>query len=169
MHIEQELAAWDGKSAASIRSIYAAHKATDSFADDIISLLEKEACQSGATWLLKAWLEDGNRLDQIQTAEVFGALNQLERWQARLHVLQSIPYLKIADADCNKVYNFLRLALTDQNKFVRAWSYNGFYELSRQHAEYEKETRQYFEMAMRDEAPSVKARIRHILKNIAAT
>ncbi len=54
--------------------------------------------------------------------------------------------------------------LTDHNKFVRAWSYNGFFELSRQHSEYLDETKQFFQMTMRDEAPSVKARIRNIMK-----
>jgi 3-methyladenine DNA glycosylase AlkC len=79
-------------------------------------------------------------------------------------VLQSIPFMAIDDTNTNNVYNFLRTNLTDQNKFVRVWSYNGFHELSRQHPEYLEETQQYFEMAMRDEAPSVKARIRNIMK-----
>ena len=79
-------------------------------------------------------------------------------------MLQCIPFMPIAKKNINVVYNFLRWTLTDQNKFVRAWSYNGFYELSKQHPEYLDETKQYFEMAMRDEAPSVKARIRNILK-----
>ena len=59
---------------------------------------------------------------------------------------------------------FLRNCLVDNNKFVRAWAYNGFYELAVQYPEYEKETKQFFEMAMRDEAPSVKSRIRNIMK-----
>jgi len=56
---------------------------------------------------------------------------------------------------------FLRVCLLDNNKFVRAWAYKGFYELA---VQYPKETRQFFEMAMRDEAPSVKSRIRNIMK-----
>ncbi|WP_448250543.1 hypothetical protein [Thalassotalea agariperforans] len=72
--------------------------------------------------------------------------------------------MPITDAYSRSVYNFLIITLTDQNKFVRAWTYNGLYELSKQHPEYIKEAKQFFEMAMRDEAPSVKARIRNIMK-----
>jgi len=52
-----------------------------------------------------------------------------------------------------------------ENKFVRSWAYNGFYGLSRQYPEYIQETKQFFEVAMKDEAPSVKARIRNVTKN----
>jgi hypothetical protein len=61
---------------------------------------------------------------------------------------------------------FLRTCLADENKFVRAWAYNGFYLLSQQYPEYQQETEQFFAMAMRDEAASVKARIRNILKKV---
>ncbi|MEW8322573.1 MAG: hypothetical protein AB2606_07985 [Candidatus Thiodiazotropha taylori] len=63
-----------------------------------------------------------------------------------------------------EVSAFLRECLTSSNKFVRAWSYNGFYELAIQHPQYQQETKVFFEMAMRDKAPSVKARIRNIMK-----
>lgn len=164
MDIEQEIASWNGKSADDIKAIYDAHHTESNFSEKIIALSFSEACEKGATWLLKAWLEAGNQLENSQIAKIYGSLEQLEHWEAKLHVLQSIPFLSIADAESSNVYKFLRLTLTDQNKFVRAWSYNGFYELSRQHSKYINETKQYFEMAMRDEAPSVKARIRNIMK-----
>ena len=164
MHIEKEIAAWDGKSAADIKSIYIAHSADSNFSDTIIALSLTEACEKGATWLLKAWFEAGNRLEPDQIAKIYGSLDKLQHWEAKLHILQSIPFMPITDAESSNVYNFLKISLCDQNKFVRAWSYNGFYELSRQHSKYLDETKQYFEMAMRDEAPSVKARIRNIMK-----
>ena len=164
MHIEQEIAAWDGKSAADIKALYDLYNAETNFADTIIALSFTQACEKGATWLLKAWLEAGNTLEPSQIAKIYGSLDQLKHWEAKLHMLQSIPFMPIADTDANTVYSFLRLTLTHQNKFIRAWSYNGLYELSRHHPTYASETKQYFEMAMRDEAPSVKARIRNIMK-----
>lgn len=164
MPMEQEIAAWDGKSAAYIQAIYDAHQADDDFSDTLVALSLTKTCEKGATWLLKAWLEAGNRLAQPQVAKLYGPLDQLEHWEAKLHVLQSIPFMAITDAESRYVYHFLRFTLTDQNKFVRAWSYNGLYELSRQHPQYAEETKQFFEMAMIDEAPSVKARIRNIMK-----
>lgn len=164
MNIEQKIALWDGKSASDIKAIYDAYKSDSNFSDTIIALSLTKGFEKGATWLLKAWLEAGHTLEQTQIATIYGALDQLEHWEARLHLLQSIPFIPIADTDSHNVYNFLRLTLTDNNKFVRAWAYNGLYELSRQHSQYRHETKQYFAMAMRDEAPSVKARIRNIVK-----
>ena len=54
--------------------------------------------------------------------------------------------------------------MVENNKLVRAWAYNGFYEISRQYPEYKEETKKLFAMAMKDEAPSVKARIRNIMR-----
>jgi len=163
MSIEQDLAAWNGKSAADIKAVYVKYHAEPYFAASVIALLFTQAYETGATWLLKAWLEAGNHLEHTQIIKIYSSLNQLKHWQAKLHILQSMPFMPIAEAEAQHVYHFLKRTLCDQNKFIRAWSYNGFYELSRQHAEYLVETKQYFEMAMRDEAPSVKARIRNIV------
>lgn len=130
MHIEQEIASWDGKSADNIKAIYDAHNTESHFSDTIISLSLSEDCEKGATWLLKAWLEAGNKLEQAQVEKIYGSLDQLSHWEAKLHVLQSIPLMPITDTASGNLYAFLRITLTDPNKFVRAWSYNGFYELS---------------------------------------
>jgi hypothetical protein len=164
MSLEQELSSWDKKSALDIQAIYDSYHTQSNFAETIIKLSLTGTHEKGATWLLKLWLESGNMLAKSQISKIYKSLKQLEHWEAKLHVLQAIPFMAIDDTNKNNVYNFLRTNLTDQNKFVRAWSYNGFHELSRQHPEYLEETQQYFEMAMRDEAPSVKARIRNIMK-----
>ena len=57
-----------------------------------------------------------------------------------------------------------RHGLTDQNKFVRAWSYNGLYELATSFPSLRKEAERFFDMALADEAASVKARVRNIMK-----
>ncbi|WP_250658093.1 hypothetical protein [Alkalimarinus coralli] len=164
MSIEQKIVAWDGKSSADIKAVYDTHHTETNFADRIIDLSCSKACEKGATWLIKAWLESGNGFGQSHIDRVYESLNQLEYWEAKLHVLQCIPFMPIPEAEIKNLHHFLQRALTDRNKFVRAWSYNGFYELSRQYPEYLNETKQHFEMAMRDEAPSVKARIRNIMK-----
>ncbi|WCN09010.1 hypothetical protein [Marinomonas mediterranea] len=164
MNIEQAIALWDGKSADDIKAIYDAYNAENGFADSVITLSLTQGSEIGATWLLKAWLEEGNRLAHSQISKIYRSLNQLKHWEAKLHVLQSISFMPIADTDDTMVYNFLMHSLSDKNKFVRAWSYNGLYELSKQHSVYKNETQQFFEIALRDEAPSVKARIRNIMK-----
>ncbi len=164
MTIKQEIAAWNGKSADDIRVVYLAYREQPDFADSIINLIEDERFQKGATWLLKAWLEFGNRLEISQISKIYGLLYKLKHWEAKLHLLQCISFMPIETTDINSIDTFLRATISDTNKFVRAWTYNGFYELAKQHPEYKEEVKIFFEMAMRDEAPSVKARIRIIMK-----
>ncbi len=164
MSLEREITAWDGKSRDDIDTIYQSHCQQPTFADEIIKLTRKEALQTGTTWLLKIYLESGHRLEKKQVNAVFRLLTELAPWEAKLHFLQSLQYMPVTKPQCKSVEIFLRFALTDTNKFVRAWTYNGFYLLTKQHPEYREETEQFFRMAMRDEAPSVKARIRNIMK-----
>lgn len=164
MSIKQALVVWDGKSADDIRAIYESFFEKADFADSIVNLTKSELYQKGATWLLKTWLEDGNSLEANHTKEIYHSLDKFCHWEAKLHILQSLPFMSIENADKKYVEHFLRVTLIDVNKFVRAWSYNGFYELAKQHPEYVSEAKQFFEMAMRDEAPSIKARIRNIMK-----
>jgi len=164
MSLEQEIVSWDGKSSSDIDAIYIRHCDDDSFSSNIIELSQKIYLQKGATWLIKRHLEEGQELDANKCAALFKLLPKQEHWESKLHILQCLPYMQIGKAEKKKVEAFLRSCLIDDNKFVRAWAYNGFYEISLQYPEYKRETKKFFEMAMRDEAPSVKARIRNIVK-----
>ncbi len=164
MNIAQELTNWDGKSADDIDAIYSRHRDDASFAFRIVDLCQQAELQKGATWLLKRHFEAGGALQANEIACIYRCLPGLEHWETKLHVLQCIPFMPIAEAEKKQVEAFLRNCLIDDNKYIRAWAYNGFYEISRQYPEYKKETKQFFDMAMKDEAPSVKARIRSILK-----
>jgi hypothetical protein len=165
MDLKQAITHWNGKSARDIQEIYETYHCLENFPKSIVELYCLESHQRGATWLLKAWLSAGNSLVPKQRQIIYRALDELQHWESKLHILQCIPFMPIAESERESVEGFLRETLTDQNKMVRAWSYNGFYELSKQYSEYETETKLFFEMALRDEAPSVKARIRNIMKN----
>lgn len=164
MGIEQEIKKWDEKSAKHIGEIYARYSHKSSFTSEIISFIGQASLQKGASWLLKKNLESSKKLEQSNIRKVYGLLKKLEHWETKLHILQSIPYMPIEKSQKKRVETFLRECLMDSNKFVKAWAYNGFYELSIQHEEYQEETRQLLEMAMRDEPASVKARVRKIME-----
>ena len=72
--------------------------------------------------------------------------------------------MKIANSEKKKVEQLLRKCLIDENKFVKAWAYNRLYTTSMQHSKYGEETKQFLEVVMKNEAPSVKAKIRNIMK-----
>ncbi len=164
MNVELEIRQWDGKSANDIRAIYERHCHEASFISEIVTFLSNETLQKGASWLVKRYLEDENEIAKSDIAAIFQSLPMFEHWESKLHILQSLPFMPIEKPQNKKVETFLRVCLAGNNKFVRAWAYNGFYQLTIQYPEYEKETRQLFEMAMRDEVPSVKSRIKNIMK-----
>ena len=115
---------------------------------------------------MKHHFENDHKLGLRDTRKLLNLLPKLEHWEARLHILQCMPYLPITKPEKKQVALFLRCCLTDHNKFVRAWAYSGFYELSIQYPEFRKEAMQFFDMAEKDEAPSVKARIRNVMKKV---
>jgi len=163
MVLAQDIEHWDGKSSSDFESTYYSYCDDATFTADLISLVKKESLQNGATWLIKQHFENQHSLDAKEIADIYTLLPTLVPWEAKLHILQCIPHMPIGVTEKRRVEIFLRQCLTDTNKFIRAWAYNGFYEISLQYPEYKIETQQFFEMAMRDEAPSVKARIRNIL------
>lgn len=164
MSLEYEIANWDGKSSDDINAIYNLHGEEKSFDANVIAFAQSSELQKGATWLIKRYLEEGHKIEATISSVLFDLLPKLEHWQSKLHILQCLPYLKIGNNAKHNVYVFLQQCLIDDNKFVRAWAYNGFYVISLQYREYIQETKLFFDMAMRDEAPSVKARIRNIVK-----
>jgi len=165
MSIKQKIDSWDGKSVNDLEAIYSSYSEDGFFVKNIIELAKNEAQQKGVTWLLKRHLENGNKIEANEISVIYVNLPELVYWEAKLNILQCIHFMPIAESETKQVEIFLRNCLTETNKFVRAWAYNGFYEISVQYPEYKKETKQFFEMAMRDEVPSVKARIRNIMKN----
>lgn len=162
MNLEQAIAGWDGKSSSDIAEIYAGYQGVGDFVSDIIKLSHQPALQKGTTWLLKKHLENKAELKASDCTLLLRLLPQLEHWEARLHLLQCLPYIRISPDEVSAVDAFLRNNLGDTHKFVRAWAYNGFYELALQYPAYQHEAKQLFDLAMREEAPSVKARIRNI-------
>lgn len=168
--LRQCIRCWDGKSAADITEVYQAYCTAETFVDVLIELLSEVELQSGVSWLLKHHCEQLLKKNELFTgktavaiSETFAALSK-GGWQARLHILQTLPYLDFSYCDKRVIDVFLRSGLTDSNTFVRAWSYNGFYLLARSFPEYRQEAEQFFSMALRDEPASVKARVRQLVK-----
>ena len=150
--------------AVQLEEIYQNHHLESDFSATLIRYLSDSKQQKHASWLLKKHLETGFEPDKTQRSEIYAQSSQLTDWEAKLHLLQSIRFIPISQDDKSIIDDFLRTCLSDKNKFVRAWAYSGFYELAVQHPEYRVEVEKFFQMALRDEAASIKARIRNIMK-----
>ncbi|MXY41949.1 MAG: hypothetical protein F4160_06335 [Rhodospirillaceae bacterium] len=162
--LAETMAARDGKSAAALQSAYERHHAEEDFVATILEHLAELKSQRAATWLLKKHLESGNSLSAAECRALVGGLSLQEHWESKLHMLQCIPYLSIAEEDCAALEGFLEAGVRSDRKFVRAWAYNGFNELSLRFPRYRKMTDRMLARASESEAASVRARIRNILK-----
>ncbi len=164
MCLEKAIEAWDGKSTEAIRGIFNRYRCHDGFRAQLLSLSRKWECQKGATWLLKADIEKGEILSESESAELIVSLKELSHWEAKLHVLQILHAVKISKEHQIEIEYFIRELLKDHNHFLRAWAYYGFYILAKSFPEFRKEAIELFEVAQKNEVPSVKARIRNFMK-----
>ncbi|MEP3277581.1 MAG: hypothetical protein ABJN26_19270 [Stappiaceae bacterium] len=162
--LKQQLLVLDGTSTAFLKQLSFRFGSEDAFATKLVSFLTEPALQNGASWLLKDYLERDGTLDRATDGAFMQQLATLKHWSAQLHALQCVPYLEIAAADKHLLESFLKKCISSENKFVRAWAYNGFYALSCQHAEYQDMVRPMLQKGLESEAASVKARIRAIMK-----
>ena len=168
MNLKEQLSNWDGKSTDYLGNLYDLIKSDSTFVDQLFDVLAEENLQTAATWLVKHALENGVLLDQSQTYEFYSNADALATWQARLHLLQIMPMLRVPEELRYKLAKFCRFATEDENKFVRAWGYNGLYELANLYHEFRDGLDVVISSAMETEPASIKARLRNIKKNINA-
>lgn len=118
--------------------------------------------QVAATGLLRRYLAAGAAFPPVAVSPLLALIPALVRWEARLHGLQILPGLPIPKKHAAGLHEFLRGCLDEQNRFVRAWAYTGLHRLALLHAGYRAEVSALLETAARDEAPSVRARLRQL-------
>ena len=166
MSIREELESFDGKHTDVLERMLSRHHPTNLLIEGLVLLVvdQEPNIQTGATWLLKRLAEKHVQFKQAHLIALFGSLSELTHWLSKLHVCQMLPYLMIPKESESSLIWFLERNLYDENKFLRAWSYNGFYELARQHNEYIDYASGQIERGETDKAASVKARIRNIRK-----
>lgn len=157
---------WDGKDIDFLNRTYEHYSTDPGFHKDLIdSLLLTHRHQSAASWLLRRSLQRGYKPDPHAVSAIYQALSRCSSWEAQLNLLQCMEILPVPVTMKSELEQFLRQALTHNNKFVRAWAYNGFYQLARQYPELRDEALEFMRMGQRDEPAAVKARIRNALKN----
>lgn len=117
------------------------------------------------TWLVKHAVENDYSLSLLHNEKLLEHLLENPTWQSMLHILQISEHLTISKSLTTALYAKLRHNLSHDNKFIRAWSYHALAVLTKQYSEFKQEVNELLRMALTDEAPSLKARIRGILKN----
>ena len=164
LNIKEIIKDWNGRSVGDMEEVYRMYYGEPTFISQLLGCLNDSSYHVGATWLMKHHFTEGHTLTAGEVKKIYRAAMKMNHWMSKLLILQSVPYMPIGKADVKYVEPFVRACLKDENKMVRAWAYNGFYELAVQYPSYQKEARELLKEGMKDEAGSVIARIRNIMK-----
>ncbi|MFT4540721.1 MAG: hypothetical protein ACI841_000991 [Planctomycetota bacterium] len=117
-----------------------------------------------ASWMLRAYLQQGAELPKQQTVTLLKSLRRIAADDARLHICQLVTHLDIPTRNAEALARFLRDCFEGTHKFTRAWAADGMHRLSLQHERYRLESLRWIDRASRDEAASVRARARQIAR-----
>ena len=172
MNLASIVAEWDGKSVEAITGIYEQHKDMPGFGSHLIACLGNPDSDRGMTWLIKHHLEEewsggDNGPSPEEVSTMLKVLPRCAHWEAQLHLLQCLDHVDIPGKSARPLAVFLRTAITEETKFVRAWAYHGWYLLAQQHPAYLDEATGLLEAAQNSEtAASVKVKIRKALQKL---
>lgn len=157
---------FDGKNLDPLVEFSASTEPTESMVNELLGRVRgvESREQIAATWVLRRWVDSGLQLTERQITTLLDSLPDHAHWESTLHSLQMLPRLSIPVPSAVPLYHFLKHQLAHDNKFIRAWAYNGLDVLAQQFPEYREETEQLLQMALRDEPASVQARIRQIFR-----
>ena len=162
--LEAQLQDFDGKHTDSLRRVAETLSPDGSTIDHLISLAERSDApmQTAATWLLKHFQSRDVSFTPAQVTRLVEQLCSSGPWESRLHLVQMLPSLAIPAACTEQLFQSLVATLSERNKFVRAWVYAALHSLASHHRDYAPEVIPLLDQASRDEAASVRARLRQI-------
>jgi len=163
--LEQILKTWDGKRTELLQHYYREYGCEEE-GKFLVQLIKDPTYQKGASWLLKHHLEQKGKISAQVQQELTKHLKALDLWEARLHLLQIIPLIKILPSTLLVWEDFVRANLDADNKFIRAWALQGLFELSLLRPELQQEVQFLCDKALQHEAASVQARVRKIVEKL---
>ena len=166
MSIHLDLSRFDGKSIAELKSIKVAREHSSELLGELVDITgdEDENMQIGATWLLRAYLEEGARLSAGQLSRLVATLPVMSDGFARLHICQVMREIDVPPGHAEAFAGFFRACSESENTFLRAWATDGFWRLADQHPQYEAEARALIEKSLSDAKASGRARARKVLE-----
>lgn len=165
MGLHLDLARFDGKGVAVLEEIKANTSPGQGVLETLIDIVgdDDKDMQTGASWLLRAYLADGSELASSQVGRLASNLLDMHDGFGRLHLCQAMDHIVVPRAHADVFADFFRSCQGTKNTFLRAWAPHGFFQLAQQFEEYRAEAMALVERALSDPAPSVRARARKTL------
>lgn len=166
MNLITALSGFDGKQTSTLERIDASLPRDEASLSGLLeaSRTEEDVVQVGATWLLKRWHDDGERIIEESATQLVDVLGEMTEWGAQLHLLQVLSDLPLSASDCATLLRLLPGLHVSDNKFVRAWSYSVLAAVGDSRVDLRREVSATLERAEEDEAASVRARLRQLRK-----
>lgn len=165
-NLREELKAFDGQSLTVLGEIEARHDTEIGYRNALTALAsDKEpTIASGATWLIKHYLENDGLLTRFQIDQLLSATPAMTDWKAQLHLCQTIHHLDLSEDEAIILIPWLDILMSHQRPFLRAWALDALCHLTRHHTGFAHIAIVALEAAENDHAPSVRARVRNIKK-----
>lgn len=164
--LERQIQNFDGVAVSILSEARVACRSASSYFDDLVSLCfdPRPLVSNGATWILKAEIEEGARLAPGLVERVVDSLERLQSWQAKLHICQSVEGFQFTAAQADQVMLWAKSLSDHSRPFLRAWSLNARVILGIRYAKLRPALMLDLEAADADGAASVRARARKLRK-----
>jgi len=160
----EDLREYDGRAMTLLGEVQVRFAAAPGY---LMSLADLSSCpeahvSDGATWLLKAHLENGGTLAPLETNRLLESLPTVTDWAAQLHVCQMLQWLNVGKDQAAPVAAWLEPLTKHERPFLRAWSMSALQALAQQHPSHSENAEAALCRAEGDKAASVKARARQV-------
>jgi len=165
--LKNKLKLWNGVHIEYLTELYRLNSSSLDFFESLVTIcVNEQDFQKTTTWLIKHHYDNGLTLPKSLSERLLAACKNVESWEAKLHLLQLLPHFELTDKSIIITEDFARKCLSDKNKFVRAWAYNGLYELTKYIPELKSELEFICQRAMETESASIKSKVNKILLNL---
>jgi hypothetical protein len=118
----------------------------------------------GATWILKAEIDQGTRFSHDIEEKLLLSLDKIVSWQSVLHICQIMDQLHLSEKQAETVIKWAKAYTKHERPFIRAWSMHAIVVAGRTHNKFSDIVESHLKSAEEDHAGSVQARARQLRK-----
>lgn len=166
--LEGRLQDYDGVAVSILSEARIVCRLASGFQAELIRLCcdQRSTIADGATWILKAELDEGVQLPALLVDRLIASLDDVQSWPARLHLCQSIRHLDLSPAQAAALRIWLSPLLKHKRPFLRAWALDSLCHLP--DAGQDPAILRQMDAMEKDPAASVRARARALRRTLGA-
>ncbi|GEM_PF-570356 len=163
------MAKWDRKHADYLIKIYQGHEDDHGFIDQVISIyLHHSSLEHATTWILKHFIDKGNKLSESKQNLILSKMGELDYWESQLHVLQIIPRMSLTLENAEKIKPIVHGMMHSEKKFVKAAAFEAFLEIVKLFPELKADFSLFCERAIEFESASIRSKVRKVIQQMTS-